>query len=106
MLWMVKGFLEIKTCLSDKYLGDSKYIRVEIIDSGTGIPEHIQSRIFEPFYTTKGVGKGSGLGLDAVKKIVENRHSGTISFRSQPGQTTFTVCLPIDGTIDLVKRSH
>jgi len=99
-----KGVLEIKTCLSDKVLRNKKYVRVEITDSGSGIPEKIKSRIFEPFYTTKGVGKGSGLGLDAVKKIVENRHGGIISFESKPGKTSFRVCLPIHGTIDLVKR--
>ncbi len=99
-----QGILEISTGFSDKYLRNKKYIKVEITDSGSGIPTKIQSRIFEPFYTTKEVGKGSGLGLDAVKKIVENRHGGTLSFQSKPGQTTFTVCLPIDGTIDLVKR--
>ncbi len=99
-----QGILEISTGFSDKYLRNKKYIKVEITDSGSGIPAKIQSRIFEPFYTTKEVGKGSGLGLDAVKKIVENRHGGTLSFQSKPGQTTFTVCLPIDGTIDLVKR--
>ena len=90
-----KGVLEIKTCLSDKYLRNKKYIRVEITDSGSGISEKIQSRIFEPFYTTKDVGKGSGLGLDTVKKIVENRHGGMISFQSKPGKTTFIVCLPL-----------
>ncbi|MGF1490833.1 MAG: sensor histidine kinase [Prochloraceae cyanobacterium] len=99
-----KGVLEIKTCLSDKVIRNKKYVRVEITDSGSGIPEKLKSRIFEPFYTTKGVGKGSGLGLDAVKKIVENRHGGIISFDSKPGKTTFRVCLPIHGTIDLVKR--
>ena len=99
-----KGVLEISTSFSDKYLRNKQYVRVELTDSGCGIPEKIQSRIFEPFYTTKGVGKGSGLGLDAVKKIVENRHGGVISFESKPGKTTFRVCLPIHGTIDLVKR--
>jgi signal transduction histidine kinase len=82
------GIIEISTALS----GD--YIQVQITDNGRGIPLEIQSRIFEPFFTTKVVGKGSGLGLDATRRIVENRHQGTISFASQPGRTTFTVCLP------------
>ncbi len=60
-----------------------------------GIPADIQSRIFEPFFTTKPVGKGTGLGLDAVRRIVENRHQGTITFDSKPGRTRFTIYLPI-----------
>lgn len=83
------GTLEIRTCR------DGNYVRVEIIDSGTGIPEDIQTRIFEPFFTTKTVGKGSGLGLDAVSRIVRNRHHGNVNVASRPGRTCFTVCLPI-----------
>ncbi|MBD2304894.1 cyclic nucleotide-binding domain-containing protein [Chroococcidiopsis sp. FACHB-1243] len=84
-----KGVIELATAQN----GD--YIQVQITDSGAGIPVEIQSRIFEPFYTTKPVGSGSGLGLDAVRRIVENRHQGTITFTSQPGKTCFTICLPI-----------
>lgn len=76
-------------------LQDGNFIRVEIIDSGSGIPPAIQSRIFEPFFTTKSIGKGSGLGLDVVRRVVENRHQGTISLESRPGRTCFIVCLPI-----------
>ncbi len=61
------------------------------------ITDEIQSRIYEPFFTTKSVGKGTGLGLDAVRRIVENRHKGAISLESKPGKTTFTICLPIAG---------
>ncbi|MBW4490100.1 MAG: cyclic nucleotide-binding domain-containing protein [Trichocoleus desertorum ATA4-8-CV12] len=70
-------------------------IRVDITDSGNGIPPELQSRIFEPFFTTKPVGKGSGLGLEAVRRIVENRHRGTILVESQPGKTCFSICLPL-----------
>ncbi|MBD2095547.1 cyclic nucleotide-binding domain-containing protein [Trichocoleus sp. FACHB-591] len=70
-------------------------VRVDIMDSGDGIPPEIQSRIFEPFFTTKAVGKGSGLGLEAVRRIVENRHQGTILVESQPGNTCFSICLPL-----------
>lgn len=84
-----KGVIELATAQN----GD--YIQIQITDSGAGIPIEIQSRIFEPFYTTKPVGSGSGLGLDAVRRIIENRHQGTITFTSQPGKTCFTVCLPI-----------
>jgi signal transduction histidine kinase len=90
-----KGTIEIHTSRS----GD--FVQILIIDSGTGIPEEIQSRIFEPFFTTKPVGKGSGLGLDTVRRIIENRHQGTISCESKPGKTCFMVCLPLASTHNL-----
>jgi PAS domain S-box-containing protein len=68
--------------------------KISITDSGTGIPPEIQSKIFQPFFTTKLAGEGSGLGLDIVKKIIE-KHQGHIEFESIPGQTTFTVLLPM-----------
>ncbi|MEO1378529.1 MAG: ATP-binding protein, partial [Cyanobacteria bacterium J06635_10] len=83
--------LEIKTSRFEDAL------KIEISDNGLGIPDQIQSRIYEPFFTTKGVGKGTGLGLDAVRRIVENRHHGAIFLESQPGKTTFKICLPIAG---------
>lgn len=66
---------------------------VQVIDSGAGIPEAVQRRIFEPFYTTKGQGEGSGLGLSISRDIIE-RHRGTIAVESRPGRTVFTVALP------------
>ena len=68
---------------------------VKIIDTGVGIPVEIQSRIFEPFFTTKSV-VNSGLGLDVVRRIIENRHDGTVTLESTPGNTCFIVCLPAD----------
>ncbi|MEH2457838.1 sensor histidine kinase [Nostoc sp.] len=84
-----KGLLEITTQHCDRFA------HIHIIDSGSGIPPEIQTRIFEPFFTTKAVGRGSGLGLETVRRIVENRHHGTVSFESQPGRTFFTICLPL-----------
>ncbi len=70
-------------------------IKVEVADSGQGIPEDQISRIFEPFYTTKEPGRGTGLGLSVSHQIV-TRHGGQILVSSQPGDgTTFTVILPI-----------
>jgi signal transduction histidine kinase len=74
--------------------GDDAHVRVEITDSGAGIPQEIIPKIFDPFFTTKEAGKGTGLGLEIVKRIV-SRHSGTIDVESVPGATRFTVSLPI-----------
>jgi signal transduction histidine kinase len=85
-----KRILEIRT------QRQANLARIEIIDNGPGIPFEIQSRLYEPFFTTKPVGQGSGLGLETVRRIVENRHQGSITFDSRPGRTCFTVCLPLD----------
>lgn len=74
-------------------------VNVSITDSGQGIPPEIFPRIFEPFFTTKPPGAGSGLGLDIAKRIVE-KHEGAISVASVPGQTIFTVSLPIQHNIE------
>ena len=83
------GILKIKTAR------DGNSVWVEITDSGTGIPPEIQSRIFETFFTTKPVGKGTELGLDIARRIVENRHQGAIALESQPGETRFSIRLPL-----------
>jgi signal transduction histidine kinase len=68
---------------------------VAIADNGPGIPEEIRSRIYDPFFTTKGVGEGTGLGLDTVRRIVQ-KHHGSIELKTRPGETKFIVRLPID----------
>lgn len=68
---------------------------VEIEDNGPGIPAELESRIFDPFYTTKEAGKGTGLGLDIVRRIVVDGHHGEVTVDSSPGQTRFIVRLPI-----------
>jgi len=73
--------------------GDAAVIHV--IDDGPGIAPDALPRVFEPFYTTKEVGKGTGLGLDIAHRIVTEGHRGTITATSQPGETRFTVRLPI-----------
>jgi signal transduction histidine kinase len=67
---------------------------VEIGDNGPGVPPKIQSRIFEPFYTTKPPGVGTGLGLNISYNIVQ-KHRGQIKIESKPGDTRFQVCLPM-----------
>jgi signal transduction histidine kinase len=68
---------------------------VEVWDSGPGIDASIRSRIFEPFFTTKAPGRGLGLGLDAVQRIV-SKHSGFVTVESKPGATCFQIRLPLD----------
>ena len=69
-------------------------IRVEIWDDGPGIPPELHSRIFEPFFTTKSPGRGLGLGLDSVQRIV-SRLRGFIEVKSKPGATCFQVRIPL-----------
>lgn len=71
-----------------------RFITLEISDNGSGIPEDDITRIFDPFYTTKPMGQGTGMGLDIVKKIID-RHKGSIDVTSKPGETMFTICLPV-----------
>jgi signal transduction histidine kinase len=75
---------------------DNGCIKVDIGDNGPGIPEDIRSRIFDPFFTTKDVGSGTGMGLDTARRIVEQRHKGSITFDTGEGGTTFHVWLPVE----------
>jgi signal transduction histidine kinase len=68
---------------------------IEIGDTGPGIPPEVAARAFEAFYTTKEVGKGTGLGLDIARRIVVERHRGKISINSGPLGTTLRVELPV-----------
>ena len=68
---------------------------ISIQDNGVGIPLESQPQIFDPFYTTKPVGVGTGIGLGIVQRIVE-QYGGTIRFSSEPGNTEFVVRLPSD----------
>jgi PAS domain S-box-containing protein len=70
---------------------------VTVADNGAGIPERIQHKVFDQFFTTKPVGKGTGQGLSLARSIVVDAHGGTLSFESKAGHgTVFTVRLPID----------
>jgi signal transduction histidine kinase len=73
---------------------DSGHVVVEIADTGPGMSAEVQARAFEAFYTTKDVGKGTGLGLDIARRIVVERHHGQISIDSRPGATILRVELP------------
>ncbi len=74
-------------------------VEISIADTGTGIPAEHLPRIFDPFFSTKGVGKGTGLGLAISRRIVEDHH-GSVEVSSQVGRgTTFTIWLPAEGQI-------
>ena len=84
-----KGEIVLKTYAEDRN------VIVEIVDNGPGIPEDIQTRIYEPFFTTKPPGKGTGLGLHISHDIIANRHRGQLLVESQPGKTKFKAVLPM-----------
>jgi signal transduction histidine kinase len=84
------GTLRVATRVEE---GDN--VVVEIGDSGPGMPPEVAARAFEAFYTTKDVGRGTGLGLDIARRIVVERHGGTITIDPQPGETVLRVRIPI-----------
>jgi signal transduction histidine kinase len=69
-------------------------VLVEIGDDGPGVPEDLQARVFDAFFTTKPVGQGAGLGLDIAQRIVV-RNRGELRLESVPGDTRFQVLLPV-----------
>jgi two-component system NtrC family sensor kinase len=90
------GTLTIRTTT----MPDRPWVRIEIADSGPGIPPDVLPHIFEPFFTTKDEGEGTGLGLSLVYGIVEN-HGGQIKATSQPGQgAAFVIELPVSPRVD------
>jgi signal transduction histidine kinase len=87
-----RGTLTVRTAR------DHDCVLVEIGDTGPGIPPELQRRVFEPFFSTKDVGHGTGLGLDISYRIVVRRHHGDIRVESTPGDTRFQVRIPIQST--------
>ena len=85
-----RGTLRVSTRL------DRDEVVVEIGDTGAGMSPETEKHAFDPFYTTKGVGEGTGLGLDISRRIVD-RHRGQISVQTRPGETVLRVRLPAVG---------
>jgi signal transduction histidine kinase len=85
-----QGTLRVRTRLDD--LG---WVVVEVEDTGPGMSPETAKHVFEPFYTTKPVGQGTGLGLDISRRIIADHHHGEISVDSAPGRTVMRVRLPV-----------
>jgi len=81
----------------EKAMGDApsnRYVFITLQDSGSGIPQELQSKIFDPFFTTKAPGEGTGLGLGIIRNVVM-KHNGLLALSSKPGCTRFTIALPV-----------
>lgn len=75
---------------------DGDCAEIDIADDGPGVPDDIRNRVFDPFFTTKDVGRGTGLGLDTARRIIVDRHRGSLTLKTKPGCTVFTVRMPIN----------
>ncbi len=85
-----KGMIRVVTRL------DGAWVEIRIADTGAGIPEEIRHRIFDLFFTTKEVGKGTGQGLALARSVIVKKHGGELTFESSVGQgTTFVIRLPV-----------
>ena len=80
--------------MSARALGDT--VTVHVVDDGPGVPADLAERIYEPFFTTKPQGHGTGLGLDIARRLVRE-HEGHLELTSRPGRTEFRVILPRSG---------
>lgn len=90
-----RGRITISTCRD----GDS--VRIDVRDTGTGIPEAVRARVFDPFFTTKPVGRGTGQGLALAHAVVVDKHGGSIGFDTEVGVgTTFHVHLPLERALE------
>jgi GAF domain-containing protein len=90
------GAYEPVLAASTKDLGDRVEIRIR--DNGTGIPPEVKEKMFNPFFTTKPAGEGTGLGLSLSHDIVVKQHAGTIEVSTEPGEfTEFRIVLPRSG---------
>lgn len=92
-------FRQAPGCIRIHLWQSAKHVHIDIEDNGEGMSERVQRRVFEPFYTTKEVGEGSGLGLSVSYFIIHNHHQGSLTVTSQEGQgTTFHITLARDHT--------
>jgi signal transduction histidine kinase len=89
------GIREKGKIVISSYLRD-KFVEIRIADTGTGIPENIRDKIYNPFFTTKDIGVGMGQGLAISHTIIVDKHQGTLTYETQTGEgTTFIIRLPL-----------
>jgi two-component system, NtrC family, sensor kinase len=89
-----RGTITVRTSM------EGTSVRIDIADTGCGIPDEVRPRIFEPFFTTKPVGTGTGQGLAISRNLVVDKHGGQLTFETVPGHgTTFTVRIPAGQTL-------
>jgi len=92
-----RSFDEIANQIKITTSATTQEVTIRIADNGTGMPEEVRERIFEQGFTTKAVGKGTGLGMAISKSIIAQKHSGKITCTSQLGKgTELEICLPIN----------
>jgi len=86
---------------------DNDWVEIRISDTGPGIPAELGSRVFDPFFTTKDVGRGTGQGLAIAYSVIVEKHGGTITFETEPGQgTTFIIRIPIKSEAEALDADH
>ena len=99
-------FIDSTSPMCQVGLKKGEYIEIKVADTGTGIPPDIIDSIFEPYFTTKGIGEGTGMGLSMVHGIVES-YGGKISVKSALGEgTTFTIYLPITKKLKTYRKDR
>jgi signal transduction histidine kinase len=93
--WADNGETDFEPLLSAATKDLGGHVEIRIRDNGTGIPAEVREKMFNPFFTTKPAGEGTGLGLSMSHDIIVKQHGGRIDVETEPGQfTEFTVLLP------------
>ncbi len=96
-----RGTILLRTTAEDDH------VRISVSDTGPGIPSAVAGRIYDPFFTTKDVGRGTGQGLAIARRIVVERHGGTLSFETEQGLgTTFHVRLPVGEQVNIPRETQ
>jgi two-component system NtrC family sensor kinase len=90
-----EALLRFRTGTQCRHKKSGNTVEIRIRDNGTGIPAEVKEKMFNPFFTTKPAGEGTGLGLSMSHDIIVKQHGGTIDVETQPGQfTEFRIVLP------------
>ncbi|PMB39854.1 ATPase [Fischerella thermalis CCMEE 5205] len=86
---------------------DDQWVAIRIADNGPGMTEDVMQRIYDPFFTTKEIGKGTGLGMAISHQIIVDRHRGILKCRSQPGEgTEFWIQIPVNCSLENISDSQ